>query len=95
MIYIVDTSSVEHIEAKNYDLYLIEGNYESEEQIEKEIEEHNKKHEYTHLYRVRETHLSQVKALNWLDKNMGDNSEYCFIHQHVERGGDNEQGDKR
>ena len=33
-----DTKTVEGISAKNYDLYLIEGNYEQEE-LEKRIEE--------------------------------------------------------
>lgn len=92
MIYAVDTSSIDHIEAKGYDLYLIEANYETDEEIQNKITEAYKNGEFTYLTRVQETHLSQLQALNWLEKNRCVESEYVFIHQHKkkERGKENE-----
>lgn len=86
MFYAVDTSSLAHIEAKEYDLYLVEGNYETKEELQKQIKEAHEKGEFCHLERVQETHLSQVDALNWLDKNKGVDSSYIFVHQHKEKG---------
>ena len=90
LIYITDTSSVENISAKNYDIYLIEANYHSKEELENRIKEAEEKGEYTYLHRVLITHLSEQDAINWLKNNMADNSEFCFIHQHQERGIENE-----
>ena len=79
-IYIVDTASVENIDAKNYDLYLIESNYKEDIlQYHKDIcEDEN---EMFYLDRVDKTHLSYEKANDFLINNMGANSEYCYIHQ--------------
>ena len=84
IFYAVDTAKIDHIEAKNYDLYLIEGNYTTDEEIEEKIAEAKKNGKFSHLERVLNTHLSQVQALNWLDKNKGVDSKYIFIHQHQE-----------
>lgn len=85
LFYAVDTSSIDHIEAKNYDMYFVEGNYSTDEELQEEIAEAKKNGEFTYLERVLKTHLSQVQALNWLDKNKGVDSEYILIHQHKER----------
>lgn len=84
LFYAVDTSSIDHIEAKDYTLYLIEGNYSTDEEMQEKIVEAKKKGEFTYLERVLQTHLSQVQALNWLDKNKGVDSKYILIHQHLE-----------
>ena len=86
LIYATDTLTLEWITAKNYDYYLIEANYHSREELEKKIQEAEEKGEFTHLKRVLYTHLCEDDAIQWLKENMGDNSEYCFIHQHVEKG---------
>ncbi len=83
--YATDTSYIDHIEAKNYDYYFIEGNYETDDELDQRIQEAKEKGEFTYLSRVKYTHLSQVQALNWLNNNMGDNSEYQFMHQHVDK----------
>lgn len=90
IIYIVDTSKVSHIQAKNYDFAFIEANYESDEDIEKRIADATKKGEFTYLKRVLYTHLSELDAYNWLQENNIKN--YKFIHQHVDknRGEENE-----
>lgn len=79
MIYATDTRTLEGITAKNYDLYLIEGNYENEEELHERA--------YTREYeeRVKNTHLSKEYTTVWLLKNMGENSIYEFMHQHKEK----------
>ena len=78
-VYIVDTANVENIEAKNYDLYLIESNYKDEI-----LEEHLQScddADRVYLDRVPFTHLSYSKANDFLINNMGKNSEFEYIHQ--------------
>lgn len=81
-IYIVDTNSVDHIEAKNYDLYLIESNYK-EDILQKHIDDvsHETIGDLTYLTRVPETHLSYEKANDFLINNMGENSRFDYLHQ--------------
>ena len=85
LLYATDTSSIDHIQAEGYDLYLIEANYETDDELIEKIKEQEEKGEYSYYNRVLKTHLSQLQAINWLDKNKGVNSEYCFIHQHLEK----------
>lgn len=87
LLYVTDTSRVDHIIAKNYDTYLVEANYHSKEELERKIKEAEEKGEFTHLRRVLYTHLCEEDCIDWLKENMGDNSEYTFIHQHVEKEG--------
>lgn len=86
LFYATDTSEIDHIDAYGYDNYLIEANYDTDEELDKKILEAKSQGEFTYLERVKHTHLSQLKALNWLDKNMDEHSIYQFIHQHVEKG---------
>ena len=79
-IYIVDCSNVDNIQAKDYDLFLIEANY-MEEVLEKHKQEIDASGEYDHLYRVENAHLSYEQSNSFLIENMGDNSEYCYIHK--------------
>lgn len=84
MIYITDTGSIpDYIDAKDYDTYLIEANYKSKEEYEEKIREAQEKGEFTHLIRVLNTHLCEEDAIKWLSNNMGDKSEFTFIHQHI------------
>ena len=82
LFYATDTTSLNHIEAKNYDIYFVEANYDTDEELEKRIKEAKEKGEFTYLERVKYTHLSALDALNWYDKNKGENSNVVFIHQH-------------
>lgn len=83
--YATDTGRIEHISAKNYDMYFLEANYDTDEDIEDRIQKAHEKGEYTHLERVKYTHLSQLQALNWLEENMGETSSYLFMHKHILR----------
>lgn len=83
-IYIVDTCTVEGIQAKDYDLYMIESNYQ-EAELQERINAKLEAGEYIYEYRVAKTHLSHEQASEWLLANMGQNSNYVFLHQHKER----------
>lgn len=85
IFYGTDTGEIDHIKALNYDLYFIEANYESDEELDKEILKHIENGLYTHKKRVKYTHLSMVQALNWLHINNKNNGEYVFIHQHIKK----------
>lgn len=84
VIYMTDTRTVEGIVAKNYDLYLVEGNYEDEE-LEQKIKQKQEEGLYYYENRVKNTHLSKGQATDFLLNNMGENSEYVFMHEHIER----------
>lgn len=83
-IYMTDTVTLEGITAKNYDLYLVEANYITEE-LEERIMSKEAAGEYVYEYRVKNVHLSKEKADEWLLENIGENSEAVYIHQHVEK----------
>ena len=80
IIYAVDTNKIDHVTAVDYDLYLIEGNYD-EEKLEQNIKSDIEKGIYSYGMRVRDTHLSIQKASEWIMENARGNSKYEFIHQ--------------
>lgn len=85
VIYMTDTRTVEGIVAKDYDLYLVEGNYD-EDEIKEKIQKKQENSEFVYEFRVKDTHLSKQQATDFLLKNMGEKSEYVFMHEHIERG---------
>lgn len=84
LIYATDTNRIDHIIAKDYDFYFIEGNYESDEELAQRKSDKLLTGEYSYEDRVKETHLSKVQATEWLMENMGENSKYIFMHEHRE-----------
>lgn len=83
LFYATDTSTLDHIEAKGYDLYLIEANHTRAE-IEARIAEKQARGEFTYETRAAQNHLSWEQALDWLARNAGPQSRYVFLHQHKE-----------
>ena len=79
LIYATDTKTLDGISAKDYDVYLVEGNYENNEEL------HQRAYTYDYELRVKNTHLSKEYTTNWLLENMNDNSVYEFMHMHKER----------
>ena len=79
LIYATDTNTLEGIKALEYDVYLIEGNYESNEEL------HSRAYNDYYESRVKRTHLSKEYATNWLLENMGLNSVYEWMHEHKKR----------
>lgn len=78
--YAVDTSRIDHIEAKNYDMYFIEANYQ-DEVLEENIANCEDEGMLFYFKRVPKTHLSYQQANDFLIENMGDNSNFLYIHQ--------------
>ena len=79
-IYVVDTSKIDHIQAKKYDLYLIENNYQKD-LLQEHIDNCENPDMLFYLNRVPYTHLSSEQANSFLIENMGNNSTYEYIHQ--------------
>lgn len=80
-LYIVDTANVDNIiDAKDYDLYLIENNYQ-EKLLKEHIDNCTDESMLYYLNRVPKTHLSNEKANTFLIENMGKNSIFEYIHQ--------------
>lgn len=88
-IYITDTSTVEGIDAENYDLYLIEANY-TDEDIQERIAKKEKTGEYIYERNVPDRHLSKAQADDFIYSNIGSNGMYVYLHQHEERKVKNE-----
>lgn len=81
LFYATDTSTIDSVEAKNYDIYLIEANHTRAE-IEARIAEKQARGEFAYETRAAQNHLSQEQALDWLARNAGPNSRYVFLHQY-------------
>ena len=84
IFYATDTGTLEHIKARNYDFYLIEGNHKKSE-MEQRIQEKVQNGKYCYEYRAARNHLSEEQAFKWLAENMGVNSKYMFLHQHKKK----------
>lgn len=82
MLYATDTNSMDNIVAANFDLYMIEANY-TESDIVERIKAKQSLGEYCHEWNVLNNHLSREKADNWLYANMGPNSQYIYMHEHI------------
>lgn len=80
-IYMTDTCTLKGIRARNYDLYLVECNYSTDE-IRQRIRAKRQSGQYVYEYRVMRTHLSREQCDNWLLANMGDGGEYVYLHRH-------------
>ncbi len=83
LFYATDTSTLDGIEAKGYNLYLIEANHTKGE-IEARIAEKQARGEFAYEVRAARDHLSREQAEEWLARNAGPNSRYVFLHQHKE-----------
>lgn len=79
ILYAVDTATLNHVSAKNYDCYLIESNYD-DEILEANLKKDLETSGFSYNSRVKETHLSLSQASQFIFDNAGDNSKYEFIH---------------
>ena len=85
VFYATDTGSLSGVSAKGYDLYLVESNYDDAE-LKARMDAKIEVGVYPYEKRAMKYHLSRQKCDNWLYKNMGRNSEYVYLHCHVDRG---------
>lgn len=81
LFYATDCGTLDGVTAKNYTMYLIEGNH-TQEEIAARIADKRSRGEFTYETRAAQNHLSQEQALDWLARNAGANSRYVFLHQH-------------
>lgn len=83
--YATDTCSLKGVVAKNFDMYFVEANYIDKADLEERKRNHIENGEFYYEDRVERIHLSQVDAYDWLIQNMGENSQYIFMHEHEEK----------
>lgn len=84
ILYITDTAHLKGIQAKGYDLYLLEGNYE-ELELKKKIQSKIENNEYAYEFRVEKTHLSKEQCTNFFLENAKEDSILVYMHEHKER----------
>ena len=89
ILYATDTNTLEGIVAKDYDLYLVEGNY-SEDEIDQRIKEKIENDGFVYEFRAKNNHLSIEQCNNFLIENMGNKSSYIYMHKHIGKEADNE-----
>lgn len=81
LFYATDTGTLDGVEAKEYDLYMVEANHTRTE-LEARMEAKRAAGEFSYECGAAQNHLSQEQALDWLYQQMGPNSRYVFLHQH-------------
>ncbi|MBO4697058.1 MAG: MBL fold metallo-hydrolase [Lachnospiraceae bacterium] len=85
VIYATDTGTLAGITAKDYDLYLVEADYEDED-IQERIRQKQKAGEYAYERNVLYNHLSKARCDNWISQNIGPTGQYIYMHQHRQEG---------
>ena len=80
IIHCTDTAHLEGIEAKGYDLYALEHNY-NEETVYDIIKEKHNRGEYAHQIGSINSHLSVQQAQNFIFKNKGENYAVVRLHE--------------
>lgn len=84
-LYATDTGSMEGVEAKDYDLYMIEANHQ-EDEIQERIQRKLEAGEFVYEYRAAAGHLSREKADAWLAENATPGkSMVVYLHGHKEK----------
>lgn len=81
VFYATDTGNLDGIRAPQYDLYLVEANYEDEE-IQRRIVEKIESGKFPYEKRVLRDHLSKAQADEFIYQNIGPNGVYVYMHQH-------------
>ena len=75
-----DTSTLEGITARGYDLYCIEANY-SEPIAKQMIEQAMEKGEFTHIIGSINSHLSEEQCNDFFYKNKNEQSKLILLHE--------------
>lgn len=83
VFYATDTNNLNGISARNYDLYMVEANYE-EETILQKIADKKAAGEYAYEVNAMRNHLSKAKCDDFIYRNIGCSGEYIYLHCHVE-----------
>lgn len=86
VFYATDTNNLNGITAPDYDLYMIEANYEDEE-IQERIRKKEENGQYAYEYEVLKNHLSKQKCDDFIVRNAGTKSKFIYMHGHIDKGG--------
>ena len=81
LFYATDTGTLDGIEARCYDLYMVEANH-TRADLEARMEAKRAAGEFFYEWAAAQNHLSKEQAEEWLYQQMGPNSRYVFLHQH-------------
>lgn len=84
VFYATDTEHLDGIVAKDYDYYFIEANYVTSE-LEERIRQKKEAGEYSYEMNAAKRHLSHEQASAFLFENMRKDSEFVFLHGHIEK----------
>lgn len=87
MIYCTDTNNLNGITARNYELFMIEANYE-DDVIQDKISQKKTNGEYAYELQVLKNHLSKAKADDFIYRNIGAGGQYIYMHCHVDEDGE-------
>lgn len=82
--YATDTSTLDGIEAKGYDLYFVEANY-TDEDVRGRIKAKEERGIYPYEYEVMKNHLSKAKCDDFIYRNIEPNGEYVYLHEHRQK----------
>ena len=85
ILYATDTGTLDGVESKGYDLYMIEANH-TEAELEARIKRKTEMGEFVYEYRAAVSHLSKERADAWLESNATPGkSRVVYLHGHAER----------
>lgn len=84
LLYATDTNNLNGITAPDYDLYMIEANYEDEE-IQERIQAKKENGQYAYEYEVLKNHLSKQKCDDFIAENAGIKSRFIYMHGHIDK----------
>lgn len=84
VFYATDTNNLNGIFARNYDLYMVEANYEDEVIMQK-IAEKQAAGEYAYEVQAMHNHLSKAKCDDFIYKNIGPQGTYVYLHCHEDK----------
>lgn len=87
VLYATDTGTLDGITAKNFDVYLIEANYDDAE-LQERMNAKLAAGEFAYESRTAATHLSRAQAIQFLTENAKSTSKFAFIHQHKNKEGE-------
>lgn len=84
IFYATDTNNLNGITAPDYDLYMIEANYEDEE-IQERIRKKEESGSYAYEHKVLKNHLSKAKCDDFVVRNAGARSKFIYMHGHINK----------
>lgn len=93
LFYATDCGTLDEIEAKGFDLYMVEANHTAAE-IELRAAMKEARGEFAYERRAAENHLSFEQARDWLAENVDAHSVWIPMHGHKEKEGGADCGGK-